>query len=47
MRNFKVRVEGTEFELEVEEEKSVPLVILHGDHHAWVEAGHKNLMNSH
>lgn len=47
MRNFKVNVEGTEFELEVEEDKSVPMVILHEDHHAWVENGHNNLMNTH
>ncbi len=47
MRNFRVKVEGTEFELEVEEERTVPLVILHEDHHAWIDTGHQHLMNSH
>lgn len=44
MRTFNVIVEGTFFELEVEEIKSVPMILSHEDHHTWVETGHQELM---
>lgn len=46
MRNFNVRVEGTEFKLEVEEIKTVPLIILHKENRTWAENGKQKLMSS-
>lgn len=45
MRKFKVIVEGTQFELEVEEVKTVPMILHHGDHHMWTDTGHQELMH--
>ena len=44
MRKFNVVVEDTKFELEVEEEKTVPMILTHQDHHVWIETGHQELM---
>lgn len=45
MRKFRVIIEGTQFELEVEENKTVPMILNHEDHHMWVETGHQELMH--
>ena len=46
MRRFNVVIENTKFELEVEEYKQIPLIISTGNHQAWIEAGHREVMHS-
>lgn len=47
MRKFNVRVEDTDFELEVEEVRTVPVILAQEEHHAWVDRGHQEVMHAH
>ena len=44
MRKFRVEVEETLFELEVEEYKQVPLITNTGEHNAWRDSGRREAM---
>lgn len=46
MRKFRVEVEETIFELEVEEYKQVPLITNTGEHTMWRDSGRREVMQA-